>query len=96
VVDARVGAPVWITGGYYGPAASALLVLLLVVAIPLVVRTTSDYAWNYTRKPIVPAGIPVDIPAPAAHATMEQTSPPPPALVQIQPVAPAPEDVSLP
>ena len=96
VVDARVGAPVWITGGYYGPAASALLVLLLLIAIPVLVRLTSDYAWNYTRKPLVPAGIPVDIPAPAAHATMEQAPPPPPALVQIQPVTPAPEDVPLP
>jgi hypothetical protein len=96
VVDARAGRPMWLTGGDYGPAASGLLVLLLLAAIPLLVRVTGDYAWNYTRKPIVPAGIPVEIPAPAAHAAIEQGPPPSPAaLVQIQPVVPVSEDVPL-
>jgi len=96
VVDARAGQPVWLTGGDYGPAASGFLVLLLVAAVPVLVRATSDYAWNYTRKPLVPAGIPVEIPAPAAHASMEQAPPPPPpALVQIQPLGPASEDAGL-
>jgi len=67
-----------------------------VAAVPVLVRLTSDYAWNYTRKPLVPAGIPVEIPAPAAHASMEQAPPPPPpALVQIQPLGPASEDAGL-
>jgi hypothetical protein len=95
VIDGRAGPPVWLTGGDYGPSASGFLVLLLLAAIPLLVRLTSDYAWNYTRKPIVPAGIPVEIPTPAAHAAIEQAPPPPAALVQIQPVAPASEDVPL-
>ena len=95
VVGTRAGRPVWVTGGDYGPAASGFLVLLLVAAIPLLIRVTSDFAWNYTRKPLVPAGIPVEIPAPAAHAQVEQAAPPPPAaLVQIQPVGRAAEDAS--
>jgi hypothetical protein len=96
VIDGRAGGPMWLTGGDYGPSASGVLVLLLLAAIPMLVRLTSDYAWNYTRKPIVPAGIPVEIPAPAAHTAIEQAPPPPPAaLVQIQPIAPASEDVPL-
>lgn len=87
VVDARTSRAVWLTGGDYGPAGSGFLALLLIAALPVLVRVTSDYAWSYTRKPLVPAGIPVDIPAPAAHSAMEQAPPPPPpALVQIQPV----------
>lgn len=88
VVDARTSRAVWLTGGDYGPAGSGFMALLLIAALPVLVRLTSDYAWSYTRKPLVPAGIPVDIPAPAAHSAMEQAPPPPPpALVQIQPVA---------
>jgi hypothetical protein len=90
VVDARAVGPLWLTGGEYGPPAARFLVLLLLAAIPLLVRITDEYAWRYTRRPIVPAGIPVDIPAPAAHAAMEESAPALPSLVQIQPVAPAP------
>ena len=87
VVAARTGEAVWLTGGDYGAAGSGFLVLLLIVAVPILVRITDDYAWSYTRKPLVPAGIPVDIPAPAAHSALEQAPPPPPpALVQIQPL----------
>jgi hypothetical protein len=90
VVDARAVGPIWLTGGEYGSSASGLLVLLLLAAIPLLVRITDEYAWRYTRRPIVPAGIPVDIPAPTAHAAMEEPAPAPTSLVQIQPIAPAP------
>jgi hypothetical protein len=95
VIDARLGRPVWLTGGDYGPTASGFLVLLLLAAIPVLVRVTSDYAWNYTRKAIVPAGIPVEIAAPAAHVAMDETPPRAATLVQIQPTAPASEDVPL-
>jgi hypothetical protein len=89
VVDGRTFGPVWLTGGIYGPSASAFLVILLLLAIPVIIRLTDDYAWSYARRPIVPAGIPVDVPAPAAHAAMEPPPSPAPSLVQIQPVAAA-------
>lgn len=90
VVDARVYGPQWITGGFYGPTASILLGLLLICTIPVLIRLTDEYAWLYTRKPLVPAGIPVEIPPPAAHETIEPPPAPPPSLVQIQPVASSP------
>ena len=90
VVDARVSGPLWITGGFYGPTASILLGLLLICTIPVLIRLSDEYAWLYTRKPLVPAGIPVEIPPPAAHETIELPPAPPPSLVQIQPVASSP------
>jgi len=90
VVDARVSGPLWVTGGFYGPAASILLGLLLICSIPLLIRLSDEYAWLYTRQPLVPAGIPVEIPPPAAHETLEPSPAPPPPLVQIQPVAASP------
>ena len=91
VIDGRASGPVWLTGGSYGPTAAAYSILLLLVAITVVVRVTSDYAWDYTRPPIIPAGYEVDVPPPAAHTAMEQTPapPPPPQLVQIVPAPPA-------
>ncbi|HEX3571241.1 MAG TPA: CPBP family intramembrane glutamate endopeptidase [Acidobacteriaceae bacterium] len=97
VVDAAALGPAWLTGGDYGPSASFLLLLLLIAAIPLLIRITDEYAWRYTRKPLVPAGIPVDIAPPAAHVAMEEApTAPPPSLVQIQPITPVPvrEDVA--
>jgi hypothetical protein len=93
VVDTRVAGPVWLTGGGWGPAAAAFSGLLLVAAIPVLVRITSDYAWNYTHPPLIPAGYDVTIPPPAAHVAMEQaglaTQPVNPAsLVQILPSTP--------
>ncbi len=92
VVDSRAAGPVWLTGGAYGPAAAAVSVLAVIVAIPVVIRVTDDYAWEYTRPPIISGGYDVTIPPPAAHAAMEQavhaTPPAEPALVQIQPAAP--------
>jgi len=89
VVDARASGHLWLTGGNYGPAASVLLAILFLAAIPLLVRLSDEYAWRYTRKPLVPGGIAVEIPAPAAHATVEPPPPPTPSLVQIQPLAPS-------
>lgn len=94
VIDTRAIGPTWLTGGDYGPAAAALTLLLLFAAIPVLIRLTDDYAWNYTRTPLVPGGYDVTIAPPAAHTAMEQSdssNPQPinPAkLVQILPAAP--------
>jgi uncharacterized protein len=93
VVDARAAGPLWITGGNYGPMAAFFSVPLLIAAIPILVRVTSDWAWKYTHPPIIPAGYDVTIAPPAAHVAMEQAavSQPvnPASLVQILPAAPS-------
>jgi hypothetical protein len=83
VVDTRAGGPVWLTGGDFGPAAAIVSVLLLIAAIPILVRVTGDWAWNYTHPPLIPAGYDVTIAPPAAHVAMEQ------AAMEAQPVNPA-------
>ena len=92
VVDTRTSGPLWLTGGAFGPAAAAFSVALLAAAIPLLVRATTDYAWNYTHPPIIPAGYDVTIPPPAAHVAMEQAAEAQPvnpaSLVQILPATP--------
>jgi hypothetical protein len=89
VVDTRAGGPVWLTGGGYGPAAAAISMVLLVAALVLLVRATSDYAWDYTHPPIIPGGYDVTIPPPAAHVAMEEAAAAKPvnpaSLVQILP-----------
>jgi hypothetical protein len=90
-VDTRVTGPLWLTGGSYGPAAAAFSVLLLIAAIPVLLRVTGDYAWDYTHPPIIPGGYDVTLAPPAAHAAMEQAAQTaqPATLVQILPVASA-------
>jgi len=88
VVDARAVGPMWLTGGNYGPSGAMLTILFLLAAIPILVRATSDYAWNYTHPPIIPAGYDVTIAPPAAHVAMEQAqSIQPASLIQILPAA---------
>ena len=93
IIDTRAVGPVWLTGGYFGPAAAALSILFVLAAIPILVRVTEDYAWNYTHPPIIPGGYDVTIAPPAAHVAMEQSAldagPVNPAsLVQILPATP--------
>ena len=99
VVETRAIGPAWFTGGGCGPSAAWLTALLLIVAIPILLRLTDDYAWNYTRPPLTPAGIEVTIAPPAAHnssvptaqsqsATTQLAIPPAAPLVQILPSTP--------
>ncbi|HEY5056962.1 MAG TPA: CPBP family intramembrane glutamate endopeptidase, partial [Acidobacteriaceae bacterium] len=74
VLDTRAVGPVWLTGGAYGPEAAALSIVVLIVAIPVLVRVTDDYAWEYTRAPIVSGGYDVTIAPPAAHVAMEEAA----------------------
>jgi hypothetical protein len=90
VVDTRAAGRLWVTGGDYGPMAALFSVVVLIAAIPVLIRATGDYAWNYTHPPIIPAGYDVTIPPPAAHVAMEQAAQPvnPASLVQILPATP--------
>jgi len=89
LVETRAIGARWLTGGELGPAGALLTPVLLLGAIVAVVLVSGDWAWDYTRKPLIPGGIPMDVPPPAAHEAMEkQQAPPAPALVQILPSAP--------
>jgi len=89
VVDTRAMGPIWLTGGPYGPAAAALTIMVLLAAIPILIRATSDFAWNYTHPPLIPGGYDVSVAPPPAHVAMEQAAESalavsPASLVQIQ------------
>lgn len=88
VVDMRLRGPVWLTGADFGPFVSLPMIALMIVAVPLLVRITSDYAWDYTHPTIIPGGYPVDVPPPAAHGAMETAAAAVPMLVQILPATP--------
>ena len=88
LVEGRAFGPLWLTGGSFGLGAAIVTVFCLLAAIAVLVRITSDYAWNYTHPPIIPGGFEVDVPPPAAHDAMQSAPPPPPPLVQILPTTP--------
>ena len=71
----------WLTGGAYGPEGGVFTGLVLLGAAIALYPLTRDYAWAYTHPPILPAGYPMDVPPPAAHAAMEAAAAP--QLVQI-------------
>jgi hypothetical protein len=87
VVQTRAVGPTWLTGGDYGPEGAFFTLVVLAIGIVVLVLVTRDYAWNYTHKPIVAAGYPMDVPPPEAHTAMEQEAKPV-SLVQILPTTP--------
>ena len=96
IVVARGAGPAWLTGYAYGPSAALPMLVLLVAVIPILLQVTDEYAWRYTRKPLIPAGIPVDIPPPAAHVQAEAAAAPlAPTLVQIHPIPPPPPPADI-
>ncbi len=95
VIQTRAIGPLWLTGGDYGPEGALFTLLVLFAGIALLVRLTRDYAWNYTHPTIIPAGYPMDVAPPPAHAAMEeQAAAKPPALVQILPTTPQSRSVN--
>ena len=74
IVDTRAAGPAWLTGGAYGPAAAFITIFVFLAAIPILIRATSNYAWNYTHPPLIPGGYDVTIAPPAAHVAMEQAA----------------------
>jgi membrane protease YdiL (CAAX protease family) len=99
VIQSNTVGPPWITGGNYGPEASGVAAVVLLIGIFIVYRVTRGYAYLYAQPVIVPAGIPVDLDAMSRSlAPHHPVAPEPaaaagPALVQISsisPVAPAP------
>jgi hypothetical protein len=88
VIETRAIGPEWLTGGGYGPAGAMLSIFVVLAGIAVLVRATDDYAWEYTRAPIIPAGYDVTVLPPAAHVAMEEAAKAAPVnLVQILPMA---------
>ena len=95
LVQTRAIGSTWLTGGDYGPEGALFTLLVLAIGVIVVVFVTRDYAWNYTRKVIVAAGYPMDVPPPEAHTAMEQETKPA-SLVQILPTTPQERSVNDP
>ncbi len=79
-----------LTGGRFGLEAAPFTAVVLLFAAIALIRLTRDYSWNYTHRPIVPGGYPVEVRPPAAHAAVaaaEESNRPVP-LVQILPATP--------
>jgi uncharacterized protein len=87
VVQTRAIGPGWLTGGDLGPEGALFTLLFLLAALAVLIRSTREWAWHYTHKPIIPGGYAMDVAPPAAHTAMEKAAKPP-ALVQILPSTP--------
>lgn len=98
IVEGNPMGPFWLTGGGYGIDASWWACLVLLIAFPVVYRTTRDLDFRYNAPVFESGGIPVDIDAAARRqheAAMGVSSEPAaPALVQILPATtpPAPAE----
>jgi uncharacterized protein len=93
VIQSNTVGPVWMTGGDYGPEASAVTAVVLLIGIFLVYRSTRGYAYLYTQPVIVPAGIPVDLDVMSRTLAPHHAEALPPAgttLVQIGSISAAP------
>lgn len=101
VIDTRASGANWLTGGQFGPAAAAFTIVVLLVAIPILFRVTSDYAWNYTHPPLIPGGYDVNLVPQflkehaangAQAAKPAKPSPPPNPTTPVQPPPATPQD----
>jgi len=89
IIQTRAIGSAWLTGDDFGPEGAFLTALVLLGGIVVLVRTTRDYAWDYTHPQIVPGGYEVEPAPPAAHTAMEkEVAAKSPALVQILPTTP--------
>jgi uncharacterized protein len=93
VIQTNTVGPAWITGGEYGPEASTVAAIVLLIGIFIVYRTTRAYAYLYTQPVIIPAGMPIDLDAMSRSLAPYHPVEPAPAgatLVQIGTISPAP------
>jgi membrane protease YdiL (CAAX protease family) len=98
VIQSNTVGPLWMTGGDYGPEASGVGALVVLLGIIVLYPVTRRLAYLYTQPVIVPAGIPVDLSAMSASLAPHHPVTPLPApagatLVQIETPSrpPAPE-----
>ena len=101
VVQGNPMGPFWVTGGGFGLEGSWITFILVIAAMPVLIRLTKDMDYRYNALELVPGGIPVDLSAAAQaqhNAALGAQEPAAPALVQIGPApavnADAPENVA--
>ena len=63
VIQSNTVGPLWMTGGDYGPEASTVTAIVLLIGMFVVYRATRNLAYLHTQPVIVAAGIPVDLDA---------------------------------
>jgi uncharacterized protein len=63
VIQSNTVGPVWMTGGDYGPEASTVAAIVILIGIFVVYRATRGLAYLHAQPVIVAAGIPVDLDA---------------------------------
>ncbi len=95
VVQGDPMGPFWITGGAFGLDGSWITFVILLVALPVVFRVTSELNFRYNAPVIVAGGIPVDLDAAARRqheaAMGPAGEPAAPGLVQINPASTVPQ-----
>jgi membrane protease YdiL (CAAX protease family) len=89
IIQSNTVGPIWMTGGDYGPEASVVTAIVVLLGIYVVYRTTSALAYLHTQPVILPAGIPVDLDAMSRtlaphHPVEPQPAPAGTTLVQIE------------
>ncbi len=92
VVEGDPMGPYWLTGGGFGLDGAWIPCLILLAAIPVLVRLTRDLDFRYNAPVIVPAGIPVNLEAAARRqheAAMGSESPAGPSPTPLVQIAPA-------
>jgi uncharacterized protein len=98
VVQGDPMGPFWVTGGGFGLDGSWVAFVVLLAALPVLFRLTSDLNFRYNALVIVAGGIPVDLDAAARRqhdaAMGPAAEPAAPGLVQINPVSSLPQTPS--
>lgn len=87
IVEGDPMGPLWLSGGAFGLDASWFSFIVLVVALPVILRFTRDLNYRYNTPVIVSGGMPVDLDAIARAQHEAATGPAAPAmptLVQIE------------
>jgi uncharacterized protein len=93
VIQSNTVGPLWMTGGDYGPEASGVAAIVLLIGIFVTYRVTRELAYQHAQPVIVAAGIPVNLDAMSPlvaphHAQIVEAAPPAGStLVQIQPAS---------
>jgi uncharacterized protein len=94
VIQSNTIGPFWMTGGNYGPEASVVAAIVILVGIFLVYRVTRSLDYVHNQPVIVAGGIPVDLDAMSNvlaphHQAEVPVAPAGSTLVQIIPAAPS-------
>jgi membrane protease YdiL (CAAX protease family) len=93
VVSTYTRGPVWLTGGGYGPEGGAVSIVVLLVLLIVLTRSTRELKHQYALPVIIPGGIPVDLDALSQREHergMGPVPPPPPSAQLVQILTPVP------